>query len=60
MKEIFEKRDKNRVTRYRYKLNYNIHRTNQVTFGTRNVKFNRPKILNTLPVNIKTASTVHF
>ena len=31
MKEIFEKRDENRVTRDRYKLNLNIPRRNQVT-----------------------------
>ena len=30
MKEIFEKRDKNRVTRDRYNLNLNIPRRNQV------------------------------
>ena len=32
MKEIFEKRNENRVTRNRYKLNLNIPRRNQVTF----------------------------
>ena len=44
MKEIFEKRDENRVTRDRYKLNLNIPRRNQVTFGTKSLKFYGPKI----------------
>ena len=54
MKKIFEKRDENRVTRDRYKLNLNIPRRNQVTFGTKSLKFYRAKIWNALPVNIKT------
>ena len=44
MKEIFEKRDENRVTRDKYKLNLNIPRRNQVTFGTKSLKFYGPKI----------------
>ena len=39
MKEIFEKRDENRNTRDRYKLNLNIPRRNQVMFGTKILKF---------------------
>ena len=46
MKEIFEKRDENRVTRERYKLNLNISRRNQVTFCTKSLKFLGPKIWN--------------
>ena len=34
MKEIFEKRDENRVTRDRYKLNLNLPRRNQVTLSS--------------------------
>ena len=59
MKEIFEKRDENRVTRDRYKLNLNISRRNQVTFGAKSLKFYRPKIWKTLPVNIKTAGNLN-
>ena len=59
MKEIFEKRNENRVTRDRYKLNLNIPRINQVTFDTRSLKFYGPKIWNSLPVNIKTAENVN-
>ena len=51
MKEIFKKRDENRITRDRYKLNLNIPRRNQVTFGTKSLKFYGPKIWNALPVN---------
>ena len=39
MKEIFEKRDENRNTRDRYKLDLNIPRRNQVMFGTKILKF---------------------
>ena len=35
VKEIFEKRNENRVIRIRYNLNLNIPRRNQVTFGTK-------------------------
>ena len=59
MKEIFEKRNENRVTRDRYKLNLNIPRRNQVTFGTKSLKFYGPKIWNALPVNIKTAENLN-
>ena len=34
MKKRFEMKENNRVARERYKLNLNIPRTNQVTFGT--------------------------
>ena len=46
MKQIFEKRDENRVTRDRYKLNLNIPRRNQGTFCTKSLKFFGPKIWN--------------
>ena len=44
MKDIFQKRDENRVTRQRYKLNLNIPRRNQVTFGTKTLKLYGPRI----------------
>ena len=59
MKEIFEKRNENRVTRNQYKLNLNIPRGNQVTFGTKSLKFYGPKIWNTVPVNIETAENLN-
>ena len=45
MKEIFKKRNDNRVTRDRYKLTLNIPRRNQVTFCTKSLRFFGPKIL---------------
>ena len=39
LKEIFETRDENRVTRDRCKLNLNIARRSQVMFGTKSLKF---------------------
>ena len=59
MKKTFEKRNENRVTRDRYKLNLNIPRKYQVTFGTKSLKFYGPKIWNTLPVNIKTTENLN-
>ena len=59
MKEMFEKRDKNRVTCDICKLNLSISRRNQVAFVPKSLKFYRPKIWNTLPVNIKTAENLN-
>ena len=59
MKEILEKMGQNRVTRDRYKMNLNIPRRNQVTFGTTSLKFYGTKIWNALPVNIKTAENLN-
>ena len=59
MKEIFEMRDENQVTHNRYKLNLNIPRRNQVSFGTKSLKLYGPKIWNALPVNIKTAKNLN-
>ena len=59
MKEKFEKRNENRITHNRCKLNLNIPRRNQVTFGTKSLKFYGPKIWNALPVNIKIAGNLN-
>ena len=55
MKKIFEMKKHNRVVRDRYKLNLNIPRTKQVTFGTNSLKSYGPKIWNALPFNTKMA-----
>ena len=55
MKNIFEMKTNNRIVREKYKLNLNIPRTNQVTFGTNSLKSYGPKIWNALPFSIKTA-----
>ena len=44
MKKNFEVKKNNRVVREIYKLNLNILRTNQVTFGTNSLKSYGPKI----------------
>ena len=59
MIEIFEKRDGNRVTCDRYKLNLNIPRRNQVTFDTKGLKITDEKFETALPVNIKTAENLN-
>ena len=58
MKNIFEMKKNNRVVRERYKLNFNIPRTNQVTFGTTSLKSYGPKIWNALPFIIQTAENL--
>ena len=42
----------------RYKLNQNISRTNQVTFGTNSLKSYGSKIWIALPFNIKTGENL--
>ena len=58
MKNIFEMKTNNRIVREKYKLNLNIPRTNQVTFGTNSLKSYDPKIWNALPFSIKTAENL--
>ena len=58
MKNIFEMKKNNRIVREKYKLNLNIPRTNQVTFGTNSLKSYGPKIWNALPFNIKTTENL--
>ena len=43
MENIFEMKTSNRIVREKYKLNLNIPRTNQVTFGTNSLKSYGPK-----------------
>ena len=59
MKKLFEIRDQNRVTRDRYKLNLDTPRRNQLTSGTKNLKFYGLEIGDALPVNIKTAENLN-
>ena len=40
-------------------MNLNIPSRNQVTYGTKSLKFYGPKIWNALPVNIKTAENLN-
>ena len=54
VKKKIEMKQDNRAVRDGYKLNLNIPRTNQVTFGINCVKSAGLKIWNPLPFNIKT------
>ena len=53
-----KKKNNNRVVRNRYKINLNIPRTNQVTFGTNSLKSDGPKIWNALRLNNKIAENL--
>ena len=55
MKKFFEMKTNNRIAWKKYKLNLNIPRANEVTFGTNSLKSNGPKIWNVLLFSIKTA-----
>ena len=58
MKEIFELRLSSRPVREQYKLNLNIPRKRQVTFGTKSLKSLGPKIWNNLHYHIKSAKNL--
>ena len=58
MKNIFEMKKNNQVASERFKLNLNIPRTNQVTFGTNSLKSYGPKISKALFFNIKAAENL--
>ena len=49
MNEIFKLRNTERLTREKCKLNLEIPKPNQVTFGTRSLSSYSPKIWNALP-----------
>ena len=53
MKEIFEQRLSSRPVGEQYKLNLNILKKRQVTFGTKSLKRLGPKMWNNLPYHIK-------
>ena len=59
MKEIFELRLCSRPVREQYKLNLNIPRKRQVTFGTKSLESLGPKIWNNLPYHIKSAENLN-
>ena len=57
MKDIFKLRLSSRPVRGQYKLNLNIPRKKQVTFGTKSLE--SPKIWNNLPYHIKFAENLN-
>ena len=59
MNNIFEQRDTGRLTREKYKLNLEIAKPNQATFGTRSLRSYGPKIWNAFPYHIKTSESLN-
>ena len=59
MNDIFKLRNTDRLTREKYKLNLEILKPNQVTFGTRSLRSYGPKIQNALPDHIKTSDNLN-
>ena len=55
MRENFETRKTKRAVSERYKINLEIPRVNQTSFGTKSFRFYGPKIWNSLPYHIKSA-----
>ena len=60
MKNTFEMKKNMRIVWEKYKLNLKIPRTNQVRFGTKNLKSYGPKIWNALPFRIKIAENFNL
>ena len=55
IKNIFKLRMTNRPTRQKCKLNLEITKSNQVRFGTKNLRYLGPKVSSSLPYNIKSS-----
>ena len=55
MNDIFKLRNTDRLTREKYKLNLEIPKPNQATFGTKSLRSYGPKIWNALAYHIKTS-----
>ena len=58
MQEIFETRKTKTAVRERYKINLEIARVNQASFGTKSLRFYGPKIWDSLPYHIKPAENL--
>ena len=59
MNDIFKLRDTDRLTREKYKLNLEILKPDQATFGTRSLSSYSPKIWNSLPYHMKTSENLN-
>ena len=53
MNEIFRLRVTNRMARSQYRLNLDIPKVNQVSFGNKSIRSSGPKIWNSLLPHIK-------
>ena len=58
MKNIFKLRETIRPVREAYKMNLEIPRINQATFGTRSLRILGPKIWNSLPLHVKSCENL--
>ena len=58
MNEVFELRKTNSAVRNQYKLNLEVPIINQVTFGTKSIRYLGPKIWNSLPFHIKSSESL--
>ena len=59
MNDIFKLRNADRLTREKYKLNLEIPKPNQATFGTRSLRSYSLKIWHILPYHIKTSDNLN-
>ena len=59
MNEIFELTKTKRAVRNQYKLNVEVPIINQVTFGTKSIRYLEPKIWNSLPFHIKSSESLN-
>ena len=58
MNEIFRLRATNRMVRSQYRLNLEIPKVNQVSFGNKSIRSFVPKIWNSLPPHIKSCENL--
>ena len=54
MKQTFQLRETNRTFRNQYKINFNVAKVNQVSYGEKSLRYYRPKIWNSLLFHVKT------
>ena len=59
MSDIFKLRNTERLTREKYKLNLEIPKLNQTTFGTKSLRSYGPKIWNALTYHVKTSDNLN-
>ena len=58
LKQIFQLRETNRTVRNQHKLNINVHKFNQVSYGEKGLTYYGPKIWNSPPFHVKTSENL--
>ena len=58
MKKIFQLRETNRTVLNQYKLNLNVPKVNQVSYGEKRLRYHESKIWNSLPLHVKTSENL--